>query len=181
MTVAYRGPYIDHDEARKSYYKRDGSMSQGMLRARRSYRVKNAITGVLLGAFVVGVWAYSIRAVKQEIFDDVDEEAKQLAAISSTPPSSPSTSTTSPTSNTTLTHASPSPSAAKLSVNPIQHDATMVDSTKPFPPLPPPRGLLVGSWLDRTFPTLLDPAHKTMVWKAPSVDRVGRTGESYYS
>jgi cytochrome c oxidase assembly factor 3 len=26
------------------------------------------------------VWAYSISAVKQDVFDDVDEEARELAA-----------------------------------------------------------------------------------------------------
>jgi cytochrome c oxidase assembly factor 3 len=51
-----------------------------MRRARQPFRVKNAITGVLLAAFGVGVWAYSISAVKQDVFDDVDEEAKALAA-----------------------------------------------------------------------------------------------------
>jgi cytochrome c oxidase assembly factor 3 len=55
-------------------------MSPGMRRAREPFRIKNAITGVLLAAFGVGVWAYSISAVKQDIFDDVDEEAKELAA-----------------------------------------------------------------------------------------------------
>jgi cytochrome c oxidase assembly factor 3, fungi type len=54
-------------------------MSPGMLRAREPFRVKNAVTGVLLAAFGVGVWAYSIRAVKQDVFDDVDEEARALA------------------------------------------------------------------------------------------------------
>jgi len=55
-------------------------MSPAMKRAREPFRVKNAITGVLLAAFGVGMWAYSIRSVKQDNFDDVDEEAKSLAA-----------------------------------------------------------------------------------------------------
>lgn len=53
-------------------------MSPGLQRARAPYRLKNAITGLILGAFGVGVWAYSISAVKQDVFDDVDEVAREL-------------------------------------------------------------------------------------------------------
>ncbi|KAI0053692.1 hypothetical protein FA95DRAFT_1579337 [Auriscalpium vulgare] len=53
-------------------------MSPGLLRAREPYRVKNAITGLIIFGFAVGTWAYSLRAVKQDTFDDVDEEARAL-------------------------------------------------------------------------------------------------------
>src|ERR1700676_494750 len=53
-------------------------MSPGLQRARAPYRWKNAISGLILGAFGVGIWAYSINAVKQDVFDDVDEEAREL-------------------------------------------------------------------------------------------------------
>ena len=36
--------------------------------------------GLTLGAFAVGIWAYSISAVKQDVFDDVDEEARAMSA-----------------------------------------------------------------------------------------------------
>ncbi|KAJ3504656.1 hypothetical protein NLJ89_g7826 [Agrocybe chaxingu] len=55
-------------------------MSPGLLRAREPYRLKNAILGLTLGAFAVGVWAYSISAVKQDVFDDVDAEAEALGS-----------------------------------------------------------------------------------------------------
>jgi len=35
---------------------------------------------MIVAAFGIGVWAYSISAVKQDVFDDVDEEARVLAA-----------------------------------------------------------------------------------------------------
>jgi Coiled-coil domain-containing protein 56 len=54
-------------------------MSQGLMRAREPYRVKNMITGLAISSFAVGVWFYSIRAVKQDNFDDVDEEARAMA------------------------------------------------------------------------------------------------------
>lgn len=56
------------------------TMSPGLKRAREPYRVKNAIMGLTLGAFAVGIWAYSINAVKQDVFDDIDEEARAMSA-----------------------------------------------------------------------------------------------------
>jgi len=50
-------------------------MSAGLRRAREPYRARNAFTGLVIGSFVVGVWLYSMSAVKQDNFDDVDEEA----------------------------------------------------------------------------------------------------------
>ena len=55
-------------------------MSPGLRRAREPYRLRNAITGLTLAAFGIGVWAYSISAVRQDVFDDVDEEARRLTA-----------------------------------------------------------------------------------------------------
>ena len=57
-------------------------MSPGLQRARAPFRVRNAITGLVLTGFAAGVWAYSISAVKQDDFSDIDEEAKALARAS---------------------------------------------------------------------------------------------------
>ena len=53
-------------------------MSAGLKRAREPYRAKNALTGLVIGSFIVGVWLYSMSAVKQDNFDDVDEEARAM-------------------------------------------------------------------------------------------------------
>ena len=53
-------------------------MSAGLMRAREPYKVKNALTGLGIGSFIVGVWLYSMSAVKQDNFDDVDEEARAM-------------------------------------------------------------------------------------------------------
>ncbi|KAG6812945.1 hypothetical protein H0H92_015265 [Tricholoma furcatifolium] len=71
--------YIDQKTVNQSYRPKAGTMSPGLQRARAPFRMRNAITGVVLGAFAAGVWAYSISAVKQDVFDDVDEEARALA------------------------------------------------------------------------------------------------------
>jgi cytochrome c oxidase assembly factor 3 len=72
--------YINRKEAAKTYRPKAGTMSPGLKRAREPYRVKNAIMGLTLGAFAVGIWAYSINAVKQDVFDDIDEEARTMSA-----------------------------------------------------------------------------------------------------
>ncbi|KAI0751057.1 hypothetical protein C8Q80DRAFT_1118954 [Daedaleopsis nitida] len=71
--------YVDPKSARASYRPKN-VMSPGLQRARAPFRLRNALTGVALAGFAVGVWAYSIGAVKQDVFDDVDEEARALMA-----------------------------------------------------------------------------------------------------
>jgi len=56
---------------RTSYYNPDYSQSAALIRARRPYLVKNAITGICIFGFAVGVFAFTLRAVGQERFDDV--------------------------------------------------------------------------------------------------------------
>ncbi|OBZ70503.1 hypothetical protein A0H81_09686 [Grifola frondosa] len=72
-------PYVSRRDAQASYRPYNSLMSEGLKRARAPFRLRNALTGVLLTTFTVGVWAYSIGAVKQDVFDDVDEEARVLA------------------------------------------------------------------------------------------------------
>jgi cytochrome c oxidase assembly factor 3 len=120
-------------------------MSPGLKRAREPYRLQNAITGLTLAAVGVGIWAYSISAVKQDVFDDVDEEARALVASRS------------------------------------EGMKNLEDERKSSPTPPPvlaatasqssagsPRGLLV-KLLDGSFPWLLDPTRKTLIWGAPPV------------
>ncbi|KAF7335251.1 Coiled-coil-56 domain-containing protein [Mycena sanguinolenta] len=70
--------YVDRREVKASYWK-NGRMSPGLLRARRQFRTPNMVAGALLLTFVAGVFYYSMAAVKQDIFDDLDEEARRRA------------------------------------------------------------------------------------------------------
>ena len=152
-------------------------MSPGLKRAREPYRVKNAIVGLGLGAFAVGVWAYSISAVKQDVFDDVDEEAKALASASSTPsPSSPTgaTSTMSASRAALTTTIAPAAGSTVAATTPGTLGSTNVVVSEPLPPasipsVPQHRGVL-GKW----FPKLLDPRTGTLVPGAPPVDNIGK-------
>jgi cytochrome c oxidase assembly factor 3 len=116
---------------------------------------------VTIAALVVGVWAYSIAAVKQDSFADVDEEARILAASGST-------------------HNIKSiedEEKAKAATIPLAHTPPTTTTTTPVvTPLSGPvsrtRGVL-SPFLERYYPRLLDPTSKTLVWGAPPVDRVG--------
>ncbi|KAF8528830.1 hypothetical protein BU17DRAFT_37908 [Hysterangium stoloniferum] len=126
-------------------------MSAGLLRARRSFFLPNLLIGAAIASFAVGVWAYSISAVKQDVFDDVDEQARALNAAK--------VETTSSVSVPSL----PFPENSHPSI-----------SHTPKQPLPnQPRGLLVVS-LGRSYPWLFEPMRQTLVWGAPPIDHIGR-------
>ncbi|PCH40935.1 hypothetical protein WOLCODRAFT_117962 [Wolfiporia cocos MD-104 SS10] len=157
-------PYISRRVAGASY-RPNNIMSPGLKRARAPFLMRNIITGGVLVAFTASVWAYSISAVKQDEFADVDEEARALArareqslveheaerraaedaAEGAAVPAAPATSTVQP--------AQRAPSIASVSTA--------------------GRGVL-PALLDSRFPRLLDPSTKTLVWGAPSVDSIGK-------
>ena len=139
-------------------------MSPGLQRARQPFRLRNAITGVVLAGFAVGVWAYSIGAVKQDKFDDVDEEARALMAGSGLQRSEDG--------------AADGRGAANASKTVAQAGSVLADVVSPAVPLPTPvasrhRGVL-PQLLEHRIPRLFDPATGTLVWGAPPVDNVGR-------
>jgi len=56
---------------KSSYYDKHYKQSPALIRARRPYLIKNALTGVGIFAFAIGVYAFTINAVKQDDFEDV--------------------------------------------------------------------------------------------------------------
>ena len=86
-------------------------MSPGLQRARAPFRFRNALTGGILASFAIGVWAYSLSAVAQDDFSDVDEEAR---AISSS--NSPAEVTGKETANVT---SASSPNTTVVAVAPV--------------------------------------------------------------
>ena len=63
---------ISRYSARSSYYGSTGfHPSEGLQRARRPFRFKNALTGLAILSFVGMVYGYSISAVKQDDFSDI--------------------------------------------------------------------------------------------------------------
>ncbi|PSR81594.1 hypothetical protein BD289DRAFT_438839 [Coniella lustricola] len=54
-----------------SYYVRANAQSAALLRARRPYLVRNAVTGFIMAGLAAGVYMYTIKAVGQDEFEDV--------------------------------------------------------------------------------------------------------------
>jgi cytochrome c oxidase assembly factor 3, fungi type len=89
---------------RSSYYDSDYRQSAALIRARRPYIFKNALTGVAIAAFAIGVcmWprsrhkgvanrrtvAFTLHAVGQDTFDDV-----VVPSGNSQPPKTPNVGT----------------------------------------------------------------------------------------
>ncbi|XP_051987776.1 cytochrome c oxidase assembly factor 3 homolog, mitochondrial [Xyrauchen texanus] len=62
--------------AQKQLVKRQQELEHWKIQSKR-LRSRNLITGLAIGAFVVGLFSYTILSVKQErIMDEIDDEAK---------------------------------------------------------------------------------------------------------
>ena len=146
------------------------SMSPGLKRAREPYRVKNAIVGLALGAFAVGVWAYSISAVKQDIFDDVDEEAEALSAgVARASKETVASSTGKSLSESSAPAISTPTTNATATINAVSNSTILGEVAK----AQSVKGVLPRLGMPRW---LLDPERKTLVWGAPPVDDLGKMG-----
>ena len=90
-------------------------------------------------------------AVKQDTFDDIDEEAREMIASGEK-------------LKERETEPVPAPSTPTIASSlPRSSDDDVRGVAAPL--------------LNRVFPRLLDPQGKTLVWGAPPVDRVGRLGD----
>jgi cytochrome c oxidase assembly factor 3 len=56
---------------RSSYYDKNYRQTAALIRARRPYLVKNALTGLGIFGFCAGVYFFTINAVAQDEFEDV--------------------------------------------------------------------------------------------------------------
>ncbi|CAD6575801.1 MAG: hypothetical protein TREMPRED_001496 [Tremellales sp. Tagirdzhanova-0007] len=76
-----------HRAIDRTYHPRGYGMSQSLLRARRPFFFRNALVGTTVALFVAGVYTYSISAVQQDDFSDVEdllpplEERSKLRSI----------------------------------------------------------------------------------------------------
>ena len=142
-------------------------MSPGLKRARQPFFLRNTITGLVLATFAAGVWTYSLTAVKQDDFVDVDEEARALARSRVDAAGSTGSETKA------VEAIAPSANVEPIPIEPSAVAVTVIPSVQP-------RGVLASLIHDR-YPRLLDPTTKTFVWGAPSVDNIGRIGQTLTS
>ncbi|KAG1735056.1 hypothetical protein EDB19DRAFT_1928876 [Suillus lakei] len=79
--------YVSKKTVAASYRPRSSLMSPGLQRARAPFRFRNAITGLILAGFGVGVWAYSISAEARALMRAGPTIAKVVATqtLSSVP------------------------------------------------------------------------------------------------
>ncbi|KAL2270960.1 hypothetical protein VTJ83DRAFT_331 [Remersonia thermophila] len=56
---------------RSTYYDARNRQTPALIRARRPYLVKNAVTGLAITGFAVAIYAYTIHAIGQDDFEDV--------------------------------------------------------------------------------------------------------------
>lgn len=67
--------------ARATYHGASGyGVSPGLARARLPFRAKNALTGAGVAGFIFFVYFYSIRAVKQDDFSDIEMPSEVIKA-----------------------------------------------------------------------------------------------------
>ncbi|PHH67195.1 hypothetical protein CDD81_2964 [Ophiocordyceps australis] len=59
------------EDAQKTYYNTRQDHGPALIRARRPFVVKNALTGLGLLALTGGIYYYTLRAVGQDNFEDV--------------------------------------------------------------------------------------------------------------
>ncbi|KAI9719191.1 MAG: hypothetical protein M1828_006284 [Chrysothrix sp. TS-e1954] len=55
----------------QSSYYRNAQPGEALLRARQAYLVPNVITGACIFGLAIGIYAFTIRAVSQDEFEDV--------------------------------------------------------------------------------------------------------------
>ncbi|ESK89379.1 hypothetical protein Moror_16222 [Moniliophthora roreri MCA 2997] len=162
-----------------------GSIPPGLIRARQPqpFLAKNVATGAILGALAIGVYVYStVRQVdnineearnkvpeammKQPVAMDEEGTAMTRAAGAVVEKLKAYTETTYSAKDNTVLNSF---DIARSIAEEVVEDA----DTWPQPSKLRGRGLLVGSFMDKQYPWLLDPQGKTLVWGAPPIDNIG--------
>ncbi|MCJ1481639.1 hypothetical protein MMC06_001798 [Schaereria dolodes] len=69
---------------RSSYYDKNYKQTAALIRARQPFLIRNILTGSAMFAFTVGVYAFTINAVAQDDFSDV-----QIPDAPAQPPHTP--------------------------------------------------------------------------------------------
>ncbi|WRT63253.1 uncharacterized protein IL334_000156 [Kwoniella shivajii] len=192
--------------ADQSYHPKGYGMSPSLKRARKPFILSNVLIGGTLFAFAVGVYVYSISAVKQDDFSDVEdllpplEERRKLVSLedeqraaagnlqsiaSVLPLASPSRLSQGPPSGATDPNPTPLPYATSSAASPSKSIPQPDTSGATLPLLQ--EGSTSSKWGVRRINELewirkrgwVDPKGNVLVWGAPDVERLGRiSGDS---
>lgn len=168
-------------QARATYHPGGYGVSEGLKRARRPFRTRNFVTGGLITAFAFSVYFYSIRAVAQDDFSDLDQpisdEQRRLArsiederrdkeAVVADRLAVRDGTTTMSQSVSPITAAGP----GALAGNAGAPAAVPAGTPAPVAGRPSVFDMVSGAFGGRG-------AESKLVWGAPSVDRLGRIGD----
>jgi len=154
-------------EARQTYHPGGYGVSEGLKRARRPFRTRNFVTGSLIFGFAASVYFYSIRAVAQDDFSDLDQplsddKRRSLTSIEEQQRQRDelrlaAKGPLAPTPGSVAAAAASSPAVDGLAAGGAPARQSGVLSLV--------RGAFAGKGAD-----------SKLVWGAPPVDRVGRIG-----
>ncbi|GAA5993550.1 hypothetical protein JCM5350_002800 [Sporobolomyces pararoseus] len=153
---------ISTREAKQSYHPKGYGVSEGLKRARAPFRTRNAIVGLGLSGFMFSVYLYSIRAVAQDDFADLqaptEEQRRNMVSIEEE------------RRNREALKGQQLDIAAPVPPSPLAPSTPALPSTNSTPPLH--TGIL--GRLRSTFGG--KGTESSLVWGAPNVDSVGRIG-----
>jgi cytochrome c oxidase assembly factor 3 len=153
--------------AKATYHPGGYGVSEGLKRARAPFFTANLITGSLITAFAASVYFYSIRAVAQDDFSDLDQPVDEDLRRSVRSIEDEKRAKEALVAERLSVVGGPASSAAAVGV---------VEAVNPVEALPlaPSRsgiaGLVQGAFGGKG-------ADSKIVWGAPNVDRIGRIGE----
>ncbi|KZT60151.1 hypothetical protein CALCODRAFT_480875 [Calocera cornea HHB12733] len=173
--------------AMDSYRPKGYGMSAALRRARAPFRTRNALVGAVIATFAVSVYLYSIRAVKQEDFSDIDilaPSVEERAALKSIEDEQKEKKTLKEVGSAAVTKALAGGGVkATTRDSPVVNDQrsgilhpSTPDSAAPAIAQTAATPMNEGSsrgFGSRILPLALHPAQGTVVWDAPSVDKVG--------
>ena len=163
---------LSNRQARATYHPGGYGVSEGLKRARRPFRTRNFITGGLITAFAFSVYMYSIRAVAQDDFSDLDqpvsEEQRRIARSIEDERREKEAVVADRLAVKQGVAAPLAPSMAPVSAAApgVPASVPVVDSQTSSSVLGRLRGAFGGRGTD-----------SKLVWGAPPVDRLGRIGE----
>ncbi|KAK8844730.1 hypothetical protein IAR55_006580 [Kwoniella newhampshirensis] len=171
-----------------SYHPKGYGMSSSLKRARKPFILTNSLIGGTIFAFAVGVYFYSISAVQQDDFSDVEdllpplEERSKLRSIEDEAReqrSLQSIASALPLSNTNANNRQPLPSATSSPASPSKSLPQMQSEVSQAISSTRGRGWGFGTkrlnevdWVKKMG--WVDGKGNVLVWGAPDVDRLGR-------
>lgn len=158
--------------AKATYHGATGyQVSEGLKRARRPFRTRNWITGSLITAFAASVYFYSIRAVAQDDFSDLDQPVDEDLRKSVRSIEDEKRAKEALFASDRLSAGGTTTSAAALNVVEAINPAEALALGAPTPARQSGvLGMVKGAFGGKG-------AESKVVWGAPNVDRLGRIGK----